>query len=102
MKTYRVILSPEARAQLDDLRAYIAAENSAEVANGYVDRIIRHCDSLSTFPYRGTVRDDLRPRMRTIPFKRRTTIAFAIEPETVTILAISYGGRDLLHLLNEG
>lgn len=102
MKTYKVILSPEARAQLDDLRAHIATENSAEVANGYIDRIIKHCNSLSTFPHRGTARDDLRPRMRTIPFKRRTTIAFAVELETVTILAISYGGRDLPHLLTEG
>ena len=99
MKSYRIILSPEARAQLDSLRDYIATQNSAAVANGYIDRIIEYCGSLTTVPHRGTMRHDLRPGLRTVPFERRTTIAFAVGSNTVTILAIAYGGRDLSRLL---
>jgi toxin ParE1/3/4 len=32
--------------------------------------------------------------LRTIGFRRRVTIAFTVETNTVTILGVYYGGRD--------
>ena len=46
------------------------------------------CQRLSTFPERGTRRDDLRPGMRTLGYRRRVTIAFTVTDETVAIVAI--------------
>ena len=49
---------------------------------------------------RGMARDDLRPGLRVVGFRRRVTIAFAITEETVEILGIYYGGRDYEALLS--
>ena len=62
---------------------------------GYIERIEAVCQDLSTFPDRGTRRDELFPGLRIIGFERRIAIAFHIEPKTVTIDRILYGGRDL-------
>ncbi|MGB5087418.1 MAG: type II toxin-antitoxin system RelE/ParE family toxin [Methylocystis silviterrae] len=59
------------------------------------ERNFRNHEKLETFPERGTRRDDLRPGLRTIGFRRRVTIAFAVETDAVTIIGIFYGGQDL-------
>lgn len=51
--------------------------------------------SLTRLPERGTLRDDLRPSLRVIGFERRAAIAFRVSAETVAILRILYGGRNL-------
>lgn len=79
---HSVVFTPEANAQLVKLFAYIAESSSSEIAANYTQEIVRLCESLSTFPLRGTSRDDLRSGMRTLGFKRR-----------VTIVGIFYGGR---------
>ncbi|MGA9600133.1 MAG: type II toxin-antitoxin system RelE/ParE family toxin [Methylocystis sp.] len=56
--------------------------------------IIDYCEKLESFPEHGTRRDDLRPGLRTIGFRHRVTIAFAVEAETVTIIGVFYGGQD--------
>lgn len=62
-----------------------------------------HCEGFGTFPKRGTRRDDIRPGLRTIGFRRRATIAFTVGDDTVTILGIFYGGQDYeAALQNEG
>ena len=100
MKSYEVVLAPEFLVQLQELRRYIAEQSSPRIANGYIDRIAAKCATLSTAPFRGTARDDLRPGLRTIPFERRATLGFDVEEATVTVLAIAYGGRDLGGLLD--
>ena len=42
----------------------------------------------------GTVRDDLRPGLRTIGFRRRVVIAFAVHEEVVEVHGVYYGGQD--------
>jgi len=86
--------SPEALEQLEALEAFIAQAASAHRAAHYVDAIIRYCENLTTFPMRGVRRDDLRPGMRTVGFKRRVTILFTVTPGTVTILGVYYGGQN--------
>ena len=78
-----------------ELYDYIAERAGAERARGYTHRIAAYCRGLSTFPERGTRRDDLRPGLRVIGFERRVTIAFHITADRVTIDRVLYGGRDL-------
>jgi toxin ParE1/3/4 len=52
---------------------------------------LREAGDLSTS---WTRRDDLRPGLCTIGFRRRVTIAFAVEADAMTIIGIFYGGQD--------
>jgi plasmid stabilization system protein ParE len=46
-------------------------------------------------------RDDLRPGLRTIGYRKRVVIAYAILNETVAIIGIFYGGRDHEQMLRD-
>ena len=93
--SHRIEFSPEALGDLIDLNDYIASHDGAERAIGYIDRIEDCCRNLSVFPDRGIRREDLRPGLRIPGFERRAAIAFQITADTVTILRILYGGRNL-------
>ena len=67
---------------------------SEERAAGYVGRIVDFCNGISTFPLRGTQRNDLLSGLRVTGFERRVTIAFIVTAEAVLIEGIFYGGRD--------
>lgn len=47
------------------------------------------------------MRDDLRPGLRTISWRRRVTIALVVEEAVVVIVGIFYGGRDFESLLSD-
>jgi toxin ParE1/3/4 len=72
----------------------------AETASRFTDGIIDHIAKLSAFPKRGTPRDDLRPGLRTISW-RRVTIAFVVEARDVVVTGVFYGGRDFEALIRE-
>ena len=93
--SHRIEFSPEALADLLDPDDTIAPRAGAAVAIGYIERIERYCHSLSTFPERGTHRDDLRPGLRVIGFERRAVIAVSVADDCVTVLRVLYGGRDI-------
>jgi toxin ParE1/3/4 len=90
----RVIFTPLAERHIDSLHEYIAMHAGEERADGYVGRIVDFCNGLSTFPLRGTQRDDLLSGLRVTGFERRVTIAFIVTAEAVLIEGIFYGGRD--------
>lgn len=98
---YRIVFTPEARDQLDHLHNYIASAADAEIAMRFADGILDHIATLSEFPQRGTPRDDLRPGMRTLAWRRRVTIAFMVEESDAVVIGIFYGGRDFETLLRE-
>ena len=98
---YRIVFTPEARDQLDHLHSYIASAADAEIALRFADGILDHIARLSEFPERGTPRDDLRPGMRILAWRRRVTIAFVVEESDVVVIGIFYGGRDFETLLRE-
>ena len=52
-------------------------------------------------PHRGRARDDLRPGLRTLSFRGRVLIAYAVGLESVTILAVFYAGQDFESLLSD-
>ncbi|KQP13589.1 type II toxin-antitoxin system RelE/ParE family toxin [Pseudorhodoferax sp. Leaf267] len=98
---YRVVFSADAEEQLVALYRYIAAAASPSVAPGYTQAIIQYCESLQTFPQRGTRRDDIRPGLRTTNYRRRTVIAFAVDDDVVSVIGIFYGGQDYESLLRD-
>lgn len=55
-----------------------------------------HCEGLEVFPHRGTMRDDIRPGLRTSSYKKRAMIATFVDDgaEQTTILDVFYGGQD--------
>ena len=97
--TRRVILSPEAEAQLDRLYRYIAQDASLGIATRYIDAVLERIERLADFPERGTAPDDIRTGMRTVPFRRRLTIAYAVFSQEVRILGIFSAGQDVETLL---
>jgi plasmid stabilization system protein ParE len=97
----RVIFAPEAEQQLLDLYRYIAAAASPETAVRYTDALLSHCEKLTTFPERGTRRDDIRPGIRVTNYRRRTSIAFTVQPDRVEILGFFHAGRDYAKFLQE-
>jgi plasmid stabilization system protein ParE len=81
---------------LNITRHIIETTNDRALADRTVDAIRGFVASMNVLPHRGTRRDDLRPRLRIVPFKTRTAIAFEIDEdnEVVRILRVFYGGQD--------
>ena len=101
MTPRRVSFSQRAERQLEDLLRYITEDSGEARADAFVGRVVEFCKGLSTFPERGTRRDDLRPGLRTIGFRRRATVAFVVGEEEVTVLGVFYGGQDFEAALDE-
>ncbi len=94
MKKCDVIFTPEAQEQLVALYRYIADAATAEIAERYTSAIAAYCESLQTFPHRGTRRDDVRTGLRVTNYKRRAVIAFVVDVDLVSVIGIFYGGQD--------
>lgn len=94
-----IVFSPEAEADLLALYDYIAERATPDIALGFTDAIVDFCQGFSTFPNRGTRRDELRPGLRTTGFRHQVTIAFDIECDIVSIIGIYYGGRNFEAML---
>lgn len=98
---YRVVFSPEAQEQLAELYRYIAEAASPDVAARYTEAIVSYCESLRTFPHRGTMRDDIRPGLGITHYKKRSVIAFYVDAETVSIIGVFYGGQNYETILQD-
>lgn len=96
-----VRFAAEAERDLNELFDYIASAATSEIADRYVGEIITYCETLATLPESGTLRDDIRPGLRTTGFRSRVVIAFATIDDAVVILGIYYGGRDYETLISE-
>lgn len=101
MNVYSVAFTPEAEDQLLELYRYIAGRSTPETASRYTGAIVEHCAGMRNFPHRGTLRDEIRPGLRTTHFRGNAVIAFVVdEPRlSVTIIGIFYGGRNYEELL---
>lgn len=98
----RVEYSRSAVIQLETLYAYIAQNSSPDTAYRFVQSIISYCEGFQTFPRRGIKRDDIRPGLRLVGFRRMATIAFTVRDEVVTILGIFHGGQNVDEILRLG
>lgn len=101
MTAHRVVFRREALEQLEELYDYIADAGSPESAARCTDAIITYRETLANFPFRGIARDDIRPGLRTMGYKKRVIIAFAVLEDSVAVLGIFYGGRDYKAILTE-
>ncbi len=98
---HRVVFSPEAEEHIAALYRYIATAASPGIAARYTDAIVTYCESLRTFPHRGTKRDDIRPGLRITHYKKRAVIAFDVDAERVSIIGIFHGGQDYETILQD-
>ncbi len=94
-----VIFSPEADLQLAAIYRFIALQASPDVARTFTNALVAKCESLTSFPDRGTPHDELRPGLRTVPFRRRVTIAYSVTVGHVIILGLFYAGQDFTTML---
>ncbi|MEQ9345561.1 MAG: type II toxin-antitoxin system RelE/ParE family toxin [Thalassospira sp.] len=92
--SFRVVFTPESQEQLVALYHYVAKAASPRIAGNYTTAIVDYCESLTTFPRRGTLRDDVRPGLRVTNYRKRTLIAYTVESDQVSIIGIFYGGQD--------
>ncbi|TWB59432.1 type II toxin-antitoxin system RelE/ParE family toxin [Nitrospirillum viridazoti] len=99
--TYRVIFSPQALEQLAKLYHYIAEAASPGIAAHYTEAIVGYCEQLCAHPYRGTMRDDVRPGLRITNYRKRTVVAFDIDGDVVSIIGIFYGGQNYEAILRD-
>jgi toxin ParE1/3/4 len=97
----RIGFSEQAIADLENIYDYIAPRGGEQIARDYVARLYAYCLDFRVFPERGVRRDDLRPGLRLIGYRRQATIAFAVFGHDVTILRIFQRGRDVEALLRE-
>lgn len=95
MTKYNVSFRPRARRDFISLYKYIAKRSSARIAGGYILRIEKACQTLASFPERGTAVADSTSGVRKMGFEHRVAIVFRFGEERVEILRILYGGRDL-------
>ena len=90
-----VVYAPEARMHLEELYTWIADRSgNPRRAETFVSALLDFCETLPVFPFRGVARDDVRPGLRTVGYRRRVVIAFAVDDESIQILGVYYGGRD--------
>jgi len=102
VKKFKLSYQSQARDDIDSLYDWIVDnQGSTAIANKYVGRLQRYIDALVQFPRRGNQRDDLYSGLRIIGFERRVTIAFTVTDDTVLIVRILYGGRDIAALFED-
>jgi plasmid stabilization system protein ParE len=99
--SYRVVISAEARRQIEAVFDYIREAASPRVARRFTEAIVDQIAKLEDFPLRGSPRDDILPGLRTLGFRKRVTIAFVVEAAEVSILGVFYGGQDFETLLRD-
>ncbi len=92
---HKVVFSEQAWQDAEEIYDWIADKADPATAQGYIDRIIEHCEALRDFPNRGTPREELAAGLRTTTFERKATIAYLVEGPTVRILRVLHHARDL-------
>jgi toxin ParE1/3/4 len=65
--------------------------------------LVTYCESLTTFPLRGTPRDDLFAGLRITNYRGSAVIAFMVNKVAaeVAIVGVFYGGQDYEVMLQE-
>jgi len=92
-------LSPRARADIDEIAYYVAAESgSLEAADRLLESIYKRFLLLEKYPYAGRRRDELRRGLR-IFAADQYLVLYRVEGHDVLIQRVVRGSRDLDALL---
>lgn len=86
-------LHPEAFADLDDIRGYIAQENP-DAADRVMSEIFETMRKLTHFPDQGHRRPDLTSRPLRFTVVREYLIAYAPDENPLWIIAVVHGRRN--------
>lgn len=97
MQRYRVGLDPAAIADLDAIKAHVTEAAGKAIAFSLIDRVLGYIAGLETAPKRGAARDDVRPGLRTVAWRRTVTLIFVVDDEagSVVVIGALYRGRDV-------
>jgi len=100
--SYLIRFAPESAGQLENLYSS-AGRRRRQTPRGFVDSLMDHYEGLAAFPHRGTAREDLRPGLLTMSYKKRVVTAFTADDsrEQVTVLGVFNGGQDFESVLND-
>jgi plasmid stabilization system protein ParE len=90
--TSEYALHPEAFADLDDIRGYIAHDNP-DVADRVISEIFDYIRGLVRFPHQGHKRPDLTSRPLQFILVREYLIAYAPDEKPLWIVAVVHGRR---------
>jgi toxin ParE1/3/4 len=85
-------LHPEAFADLDDIRDFIAQDNP-DAADRLMSEIFDAIRRLVPFPHQGHRRSDLSSRPLRFTLVREYLIAYATEEEPLWVVAVIHGRR---------
>jgi len=88
-----VTFDPGALDDLEGIEEYLAARFYPRNAEKYIQRIMTACKTIGIAPHQGSLRNDIRPGVRSVGFEKRVTITFEIKADSVLILGIFYAGR---------
>jgi toxin ParE1/3/4 len=86
-------LHPEAFADLDNIRDYIAQENP-DAADRVMEEIFEVIRGLVPFPYQGHQRPDLTSRPLRFTLVREYLIAYAPDEKPLWVIAVMHGRRN--------
>ena len=92
---YKVTFHPRAEQELFELYSYIDENSGPDRAEAFLLDIQNYCLSFSIFPKRGMIRDDIAPGVRVVGYKRVMSIVFKVLFDSVVILGVFYGGRNI-------
>ena len=95
-----VLIRPSADADADEIFNWIARDDPA-AAERLVRRIFEAARRLANFPESGTPRPELGPEARSIVVGKYVVL-YRVGPDSVDILRIVHGARELGALLVEG
>ncbi|MDX2145074.1 MAG: type II toxin-antitoxin system RelE/ParE family toxin [Rhodospirillaceae bacterium] len=98
---WRIRYHDNAQSDLLNLQTWIEDKAGPSRADDYIDSILDYCDGFTTFPLRGTRRDDLYPGLRTVGFKRKITIAFTVNDDDILIWRILSAGRNIEDVIED-
>lgn len=96
----RVNITPAANRDANEIFAYIARDDPV-AAGELIQRIFQSAKRLADFPERGRARAELGPGARAI-IVGRYLILYRVGPDTVDIMRVVHGARDLAGLLDDG
>ncbi len=89
----KVILSPGALADLQDIGDFIARDN-LDAAASFVARLKARCFELGTFPNAGRKRDEIRAGYRSVA-EGDYLIFYCVSSEVVEVMHVLHGRRNM-------
>jgi len=86
---------------LADIWGYIAAQSSENTATRFLGKLTATCERLLAFPLAHPERPQLAPGLRVV-FHGTYAIYYRPDEETVTLVRVLHGARDLAAIAGQG